>query len=131
MYKQRVRKPRTFKITCKILTMVMRNVRLSFLCVFASFSRRKFIHIFTADFQLCYGRLHMSSPGLTVGLTRLYGALGSEQGRVGETGWKTLLVFHPSLPVGRDEKRVPLKTPAWEARIWQEQDRLPHEVVCR
>ena len=69
----------------------MPNVRLSFLCVFAPFSRRKFIQIFTADFQLCYGRLHMSSPGLT----RLYRALGSGRGGVGETGWKHVFFIPP------------------------------------
>ena len=96
--------------------MVMPNVRLSFLCVFVPFSRRQFIHIFTADFQLCYGRrLHKSSPGLT----RLYRALGTGRGGVGETGHAGVFTGarFSCLPVGSDEKRAPLKTPAWEARI--------------
>ena len=54
-------------------------------CVFAPFSRRKFIHkLRPVFFQLCYGRLHKSSPGLT----RLHRALGAGWGGVGETGWK-------------------------------------------
>ena len=92
--------------------MVMPNVRLSFLCVFVPFSRRKFIHIFTAEFQLCYGRrLHKSSSGLT----QLYRALGTGRGGVGETvhGGVFTGARFSCLPVGRDEKRAPLKTPSY------------------
>ena len=75
LYKQRVRKPRTRTstciknlLTCKILTMVMPNVCLFVFCVFAPFSRRKFIHrLRPVFFQLCYGRLHKSSPPTTLG----------------------------------------------------------------
>ena len=92
LYKQRVRKPRTRTsagiknlLTYKILTMVIPNVRLFLFCVFAPFSRRKFIHrLRPVFFQLCYGRLHKSSPGIV----RLHRALGAGWGGVGETGWK-------------------------------------------
>ena len=64
--------------------MVMPNVRLFVFCVFAPFSRRKFIHrLRPVFFQLCYGRLHKSSPGIV----RLHRALGAGWGGVGETGW--------------------------------------------
>ena len=64
LYKQRVRKLRTRTsaciknlLTCKILTMVIPNVCLFVFCVFAPFSRRKFIHrLRPVFFQLCYGR---------------------------------------------------------------------------
>ena len=109
LYKQRVRKPRTRTsacienlLTCKILTMVMPNVRLFVFCVFAPFSRRKFIHrLRPVFFHLCYGPLHKSSPGIV----RLHRALGAGWGRRGRGNW--VEVRH------------------------QGQDRLPHEAVCR
>ena len=65
--------------------MVIPNVCLFVFCVFAPFSRRKFIHrLRPVFFQLCYGRLHKSSPGIV----RLHRALGAGWGGVGETGWK-------------------------------------------
>ena len=63
----------------------MPNVRLFvFLSVCAVF-KEKFIHrLRPVFFQLCYGRLHKSSPGIV----RLHRALGAGWGGVGETGWK-------------------------------------------
>ena len=80
----------------------MPNVRLSFLCAFAPFSRRKFIQIFTADFQLCYGRhtcLHQDWHADTT-----VQGLGFGVGR-GRGNWVEITARFSSLPVARDKKR--------------------------